>query len=248
MEDPVLGTNVIIKIYKEGIFRDYLCATNITVDFNAEMKSIKTIGDGVWKRQRPQNIGYTVKLDGLVVLSAFPNSVSFEVLGYMTNFVDITYMITFSALYGGLKALFGHGIVSASQFGGGSDGFATSSFTILGNGEPLIQDTPVACGLKIDSVTFNDSSQDYTNQSVTVNYSGTGTLDRVAYYPTGGQTYSSTSTTFNLPRPLSGYYYYHLYLVCTNGFPGEEYLVVVSANYSTGGGGGGGGGGGTGPA
>lgn len=233
----VQGSNVVLQIYKAGQFRDFAVATNISIDFNSDVKSIKTIGDGVWKRQRQQAIGYSIKLDGLIKLNTGDDPGSFDVLGYMTNFVDIVYRITFEGDEGGLKVVTGQAIVNTTSFMSGPDGFATSSFTLLGNGEPEITETFVTCDLSIDSVTTGTANTTTHTIPVTMNISGSGTLARVEYSVNGQARQTSTSTTFNVAYPYvlgTPDFVYVFYPICTNGFEGSSATITLAYSGGTG--------------
>lgn len=233
----VQGQNVLLQIYKSGQFRDFAVATTVSIDFNSDVKSIKTIGDGVWKRQRQQNISYSIKLDGLIKLNTGDDPATFDVLTYMTNFVDLLYRITFEGVGGGLKVVTGQAIVNSTSLSGGSDGFATSSFVLLGNGVPQINETLTICALSIDSITVGQATIGSYSVPVTMNISGTGTLAHIEYTVNGGNRVVASGTTFNIACPSTlgaPDMVYVFYPVCTNGFDGTSASLTVGYNTGSG--------------
>lgn len=228
MADPVKGTDAILQIYKAGSYRDYLCATDVSVDFKSDLKSVKTIGDGVWKRSRPQSIGYTINLNGVVKIENGDDPAAFDVLEYQKQFVDIQYRITFTDSASSLRVIMGNAIVDNSQFSAGSEGFATAQFNMTGNGEPSISDSLIPCNITITDLTFN---QEGPGAITTVNIftSGTGSVLKYEYSIGGGSTLSTYNTYFQISL-TPGTKSFTVTPVCTNGFSGtgrtETYNVI----------------------
>ena len=133
MADPVKGSNVLLKIYKGGNYVDFVCATDVSIDFKTDLQSVKTIGDGYWQRYRIQSIGYTIRLSGLIKIGD-AEATTWDLLDYEVNMTELLYKMTFDDLEGGLRVISGAGTIESTSINGGTDGFAKSDFTIYGNG------------------------------------------------------------------------------------------------------------------
>lgn len=230
MAEPVKGSNVLLQIYKDGDYQDFLCATECSIDFETESKSVKTIGDGVWKRYRPQSIGYTVNLTGLVRLDV-ADPVSFDLLDYQMQFTDLTYRMTFEDDAANIKAIYGTGIVEKTSLSGNSDGFANSQFTIKGNGEPTVLDTLDVCALTVTAFTatfyaIGEGGENSYTLAVTV--TGSGTLDRIEYQIDGGARQVAGYSAPYYITATSGSHSITVIPVCSNGSDGTSMTQTLT--------------------
>lgn len=234
----VQGKNAIMQIYKGGQYRDFAVATDLTVEFKTDTKSVKTIGDGVWKRSRAQSIGYTISLNGLIKVGTFDDPIAFDLLNYQVQFTDLQYRIIYQE-GSDLKVIQGNALVDSTQLAGPSDGFATATFNMVGNGQPLILDSLIPCNLTISSITTGTADTSAHTIPITINLTGTGTLYRIEYTVNGGNRYISYSTSFSVNYPYvlgQGSFVYVFYPICDNGFEGTSNTLTL--NYYGGGGGG----------
>jgi hypothetical protein len=135
MADPVLGTDVLIQFLKGSGYINYACASEVSIEYSMETKSVKTVGDGVWRRKRGQSLGSVINLSGVIVIDA--NIVTaFDLLDHFKNMVDIAYKIIFQDHSGGLKVIQGNALPANVNLGGGSEGFGTGEITLECNGDP----------------------------------------------------------------------------------------------------------------
>lgn len=135
MADPILGTDVIIQFYKGGNFYNYGCAESVEIQFSMETKSVKTVGDGVWKRKKGQSLEYQIELSGLL-LDDTTLPVAFDLLDYFKNMTDINYRLLFYDNAGLKKTITGNALPINVNLGGGSDGFGSGNITLSGSGDP----------------------------------------------------------------------------------------------------------------
>lgn len=222
----VLGKNAILQVYKAGQYRDFAVATDVSIDFKTDTKSVKTIGDGVWKRSRAQAIGYTISLSGLIKVGEFDDPLAFDLLEYQKQFTDLQYRIIFQE-GAALKVIEGKALVDSTQFSGPSDGFATSQFNMTGNGEPTISDSLIPCNVTVTDITFSQESFG-TPVSIYMVTSGSGTVLKWEYTINGGSVMSAYTNPFSLTLS-PGTKSFTVTPVCTNGFSGtgrtENYTV-----------------------
>lgn len=228
----VQGKNAIFQVYKGGQYRDFAVATDISVDFKTELKSVKTIGDGVWARSRPQSIGYTISLGGLVKVGTFDDPIGFDLLDYQTQFVDLQYKIIFEE-GAALKVIMGNAIVDSSKFSGPAEGFATSNFEMVGNGKPMIIDNLTSCNISITSVVVGDRNTTDHTVPITLTLSTNNSFNRIEYTLNGGDRQEVFDTVFSVPYPYlvgSGNYVYVFYPICDNGYEGVSNTVTIFYN------------------
>jgi hypothetical protein len=141
MADPILGKDVIIQFYKGGSYFNYGCAAEVEAQFSMDTKSVKTVGDGVWKRSKGQSLGLQIELSG-VIQDDNVNPTVFDLLDYLTNMTDIQYRLLFYDNIGLKKVIEGFALPINVNMGGGSDGHATGSITLSGQGDPSNIYTP----------------------------------------------------------------------------------------------------------
>lgn len=222
MADPILGSNAILRIYKNYAYRDFLCATDISIEFNTELKATKTIGDGVWKRYKPQNLGYSITLNGLMKLNE-TDAVAFDLFADQLAFTEVLFRMTFEDTSSNVKAIFGTAIIETTSINGPSEGFVTESFRMMGVGEPDIFDTKTPCTASFSATIsaytgegpynyqINISSATASTQYIDVSING-GARSRTTW---GGA--SSGVIYLNLP---SGANTIKAIPICTNGYEG----------------------------
>lgn len=230
MADPVKGSNVLLQIYKGGDYADFLCATDCSIDFETEKKSVKTVGDGIWKRYKGQSIGYTINLSGLIRLDV-ADPVAFDLLDYQTQFVDVTYRMTFEDDAANIKAIYGTALVEKTSLTGGSDGFATGQFVLVGNGEATILDTLDICALTVTAftATFYAIGEGGNNSyTLGVTVTGTGTLDRIEYQIDGGARQVAGYSAPYYITATSGSHSITVIPVCSNGSDGTSFTQTLT--------------------
>jgi hypothetical protein len=135
MADPILGKDVIIQFYKGGNFFNYGCAAEVEAQFSMETKSVKTVGDGIWKRSRGQSLALQIELNG-VIMDDTSIPVAFDLLDYFKNMTDVQYRLLFYDNVGLKKIISGFALPINVNLGGGAEGHGTGSITLVGNGDP----------------------------------------------------------------------------------------------------------------
>lgn len=229
MAEPVKGSNVLLQIYKDGAYADFLCATDCAIDFETEKKSVKTVGDGVWKRYKPQSIGYTINLSGLIRLDV-ADPVAFDLLDYQTQFIDVTYRMTFEDDAANIKAIYGTAIVEKTSLNGSADGFATGQFVLSGNGAPTILNTLDICDLEVTAFTatfyaIGEGGENTYTLGLTI--VGAGTIDRIEYQIDGGaRQVSGYSAPYRI-NATSGSHSITIIPVCSNGLDGTSFTQTL---------------------
>ena len=219
MADPVLGSNAIMRIFKNGAYRDFVCATDISIEFTTELKPTKTVGDGVWKQYKPQSLGYIVSLNGVMKLNE-TDAAAFDLLAEQIAFHEVLFRITFEDSSSNVKAIFGSGVIESSSFNGPTEGFTTESFKITGTGEPDIFDTKTPCTATLSANISTRADDPAHNYQINITASSSG-CDSIGYSINGAPvviTDWTGGTTGVIPIQLaSGSNTIYVIPICTNG-------------------------------
>jgi hypothetical protein len=245
MADPVLGTDVIIQFLHNDNYINYGCATNVEIQFDMETKSVKTIGDGIWKRKRGQSLGAVINLSGVIVNNTAVPTV-FNLLAYFKQMVDVQYRIRFTDNGGGVQVIDGDALPTSVKLAGGTDGFATGDITLECNGDPDYITPPAgpdpgdpnACIAEIETAHMDSNS--FPNRRyvfVDSMVSGSAEISRWDYlvervlggYSSGLQTAftdGNIPTTWRLPIIAgTGNFTITITPICDNGFPGVPFTI-----------------------
>jgi hypothetical protein len=245
MADPVLGTDVIIQFLKNGNYVNYGCATNIEIQYTMETKGTKTIGDGVWRRKRGQNLGAVINLTGVIVIDANKPTV-FDLLNYLKSLADVQYRLRFTDNGGGVVVIDGDALPTAVSISGGIDGYGTGDITLDCNGDPDYitpipdpddpdpdPDNPNECIAEIASASSGTNSFP-ASRYVTIEsmVPGSAPIQRWDYKIDGGGTLTAFTdqfmpVSFTIPLAyLSGSHTVEVTPICENGFPGVPYTFT----------------------
>jgi hypothetical protein len=224
MAEPVLGIDAIIQFMKGDDYYPYACATDISISFEMETKSVKTIGDGNWDKPRGQKKGYTIDVNGLVKFDDDTVPHSFDLYNYFDGMTPVSYRIIFTNDQGDLKVIEGSALPVSVNLGGGSEGFATGSATLKGDGSVEVRDLIVPCPSSIISVQLVEGG-DYPIIRITAH---TGSPARYDYSIDGGglvsQFANSSIQALSLdPGIAAGSHTLTIIPVCDNGYNGEEF-------------------------
>jgi hypothetical protein len=244
MADPILGKDVIIQFYKGGSFFNYGCAAEVEAQFSMETKSVKTVGDGIWKRFRGQSLSLQIEMSGVIMDdSSIP--VAFDLLDYFKNMTDVQYRLLFYDNVGLKKVITGYALPINVNLGGGSEGHATGSITLVGNGEPDQIITPPNpnpnpnnpvpnCDAEIDTAHAELRGSSIQRRWIVIDsmVTGSATIARWDYTLDGGGT-QTAFTDGNIPAewilPLAygvGTHTIVITPICDNGFSGTPFIMV----------------------
>lgn len=173
----IIGKDVAIDIFKVDDYYPFVCAENCSLDITTTIKSVKTIGDGIWGAYRAQKLDWGGSADGLIDLDDSVNANIFDVVARQFNMLHMLLRFVFPRPDGSVyKAVYGQGIILNTSLTGPND-FAGGSWTIQGSGPLEIFDGLTSCDSAI--VSLNLDSQ--TTDSITVGYTGATLAVRFDY-------------------------------------------------------------------
>lgn len=224
--DVVLASDVTMLIYKDSDWRPFVCATDLSIDFSMEVKEVRTIGDGKWKKPRGQSLTYTLSLSGIITLVG-GDPTAFYVLEFYRQMIPLNFRIIWDDVPNNLQKIAeGWALPVNIRLPSGAEGFANANIEMRGDGECEIKDATVTCTATIDTVvvgpytpeggTGGEISVDVTGISSnteriewSIDGSGTdaiitGGVPNVIFYPTGN--YSGSHTILVYPVCENGEY------------------------------------------
>lgn len=225
--EPILGKDVLFQVLVGELFDNYACATSISIDFTMDTKPTKTIGNGLWKRRRGQSMDYKINLEGVTILYQDSPS-SFYMLDYFKNMTDVTYRIIYTNNDDEIRYISGTALPTSINLTSGSEGHATDSITLEGNGEPDLTGNSF-CGSEITALTYNGQLM-INNFTIT---STTGpTITRYDYSLDGGGVQSlftdgSIPYDFNIDVPgnMGSSHELTMTPICESGYPSSIYVI-----------------------
>lgn len=225
--DVIRGINAYINFSRGEEFPKFACAENVAFEGENEMKSVKTVGDGPYRRFRRQSLTYTVSVDGLIPIDE-PNYITaWDLLEYWKQGIPLSFQIVFERDDNSqITMIRGDVFVVKPSITGPMD-FAGGSFTLQGSGEPLFGLPPV-CLSEITSYTL-------TRQGLTFIYSvkifavTTGSVPRYDWRLDNGPINTSLDTGWpvNVATQSSFIYGSHkleIWPVCDNGAYGTKLI------------------------
>jgi hypothetical protein len=210
-----------------------------------ETKSVKTVGDGVWKRVRGQSLALQIELSG-IILDDTSVPVAFDLLDYFKAMTDIQYRLLFYDNVGLKKVIEGFALPINVNLGGGAEGHGTGSITLSGQGDPDNIYTPptpnppgqppAPCQAEISAahVEFRTVTGTFVQKRYAVidsMVSGSATISRWDYTIDGGGT-QTAFTNGSIPTEwvlsgVSGAAPHSLTItpICDNGFSGTPFTL-----------------------
>jgi hypothetical protein len=224
MAQPVTGKDAVIMFQKGDDYFAYACAENIDISFELEEKGVKTVGDGVYYKPRGQKIIYQISLTGVIKFDDDTVPHAFDMLAYLLAMTAINYRIIFTNDEAALKVIEGTALPVNTNLGGGSEGFASGSATLKGDGAVEVRDLIVPCPSSITSIQL---IEDEPNSIIRIT-GHTGTPARYEYSVDGGGFVTQMVTSFIQDLVLegglgAGEHSIVIIPVCENGYQGTPF-------------------------
>lgn len=224
---PIRGKNAYIE-FDIGGFKKFGCAQTVSADGEAELRSVKTKGDGRHRRFRQYSTQYSISLSGLMVFDDPNMANAIDLAGNWKAGTSIAYRIYFDDDSGHISGLYGEVLVENFSLSGDTK-FGRASFTFRGQGELNIG-LPPTCTKAIAPNGYTFTRQGLTSiYKVQVNTltSGASPVGRYDFRIDGGEIDSRQSNIFNINVaeyvPLFfGTHKLELWPVCDNGVRGSK--------------------------
>jgi hypothetical protein len=229
--DPVLGIDVIIQFKKNDVYSNYACATDIRIEFEMETKSVKTIGDGNWKKNRGQSKGYRITLSNLAKFDDDSVPHAFDLWNYFDSMTPIEYRLYFTMEDQVTVKIFeGATLPITWGLGGGSEGFSTGEVVLEGDGAPELKEAIIQCEAEITGATLVGVSG---LNALRIDTLSGGPITRYDFSIDGGGrtsafvdgTLPDTIVFGNGGGPTGSEHTLDVWPVCDNGFDGEMFTI-----------------------
>lgn len=226
---PIEGKDALIRFYKGDDYFNYACATDLSISFDMDTKSVKTVGDGTTRKFKGQITGYSISLSGLVMLDDVTDPTAFDLIEYHRQMVDVQFEILFQDIaHSLLKIISGNALVTQAQLGAPSEGFVSGGFTLLGNGAVDIQNANINCAITITNVTRGSGTPITGGQRYPITITKTGgTPIRYDYTIDGGGRLVGYTDSFYIIVPSFGVHSVVFYPICANGFDGTSFTLTI---------------------
>lgn len=223
----VSGSDVTILFRKGDDFFPFVCATDMELNTTIETVETRTIGDGKWRKIRARKGSYTITISG-VITHIGTDVNSFYLQDAMLQMGFIEYRAIWDDPVSNLRRVVsGKVVITSSSLPSAADGFATSNFTLDGDGPYTITDSTVTCTATIGNVTVG--AADGAPGSIMVNYSGaSNNTERIDYEIDGNGRdtvlVGGAPSGFIFPTGnYSGTHTIILYPICENGEDGISF-------------------------
>jgi hypothetical protein len=229
MAQPVTAKDVIIAFQKNDEYFAFACAESVELNSKMTTKSVKTIGDGIWKKTRGQSLEYTINLSGVVKFDDDTVPHAFDLYAYHRAMTHINYRLIFTNDEGTLKVIEGIALPIDVNLGGGSEGFANGSFVLEGDGAVDVRDLIIPCPVEILTV---QHVQDGTSSLIRIT-DHVGSPARYDYSVDGGGLETQFATSFIQDLPIEdgldpGEHTITIIPVCQNGYNGEPFTTTFT--------------------
>lgn len=232
------GRNVIMMVDKGAGFVPALCAVSISINTTVETKEVMTVGDGSWRKPRPQKLGYNISLEGVTEWPLDPVDTydTFNLLANQTGFTNLDFRIYFESTHGTpganvIKMIEGEALVTESTLTAGAENLMDSSFTMEGYGAYQMFDSTSACAATLGTLVYSAQGPLF----VAFNYTGLAGADRLEYSVDGttrralvDMPSSGSITVTNGIGMQPGAHTIQVWPVCANGDDGTP----LSTNYT----------------
>lgn len=224
----IKGKKAVLQFYKDGDYVNFLCATDCSIEFTTETKDVRTIGDGIWKKKRGQSKAWTVSLNGLIELQETSPVAFWLIKNYDFQMLPAPMRMVFTDDDTALVTnITGNVLFVKSTLNGVATGFAGSSFSMEGDGAPVITDSTTICEATIGEIT---AGYDPDSENVIINYTDVVGAFRLEYSVDGGgriPVFSPGTDGFFFIAGLSdGPHTVQIWAVCENAIDGESNTII----------------------
>lgn len=170
-----------LEFYKVDDYYPFVCAENCDIKLNSTQISVRTKGDGAWKKYITDTKGYEISCDGVIPIGSTGVTV-WDLWDSFDQQTDVAFRMIFRDRESSIvKAILGNVLVASMNITGPMD-FAGQSISFTGNGAPSFQDNLLTCQATIGSVVVSLQ----TELAVHFTFSGVVDSTRIDYSIDGG--------------------------------------------------------------
>jgi hypothetical protein len=226
----IQGTNAVLSFYN-GSYVPYVCATDISLEITTDTQEIKTIGDGIWGKQRGVINRYQLTLSGVIKFTN-SNFTAWDIIQNQIGWVDMQYLLSYTDDGGNIKSFQGYLTVLRSSIGASVGQVVKGDHTFQGNGLLKFFDGLVPCATSVDSVTVTNPTDSAGN--IVFDYTFTGAVYQVKYRldNMGAWSYALVAgATFTIDSVPIGDHSIEVIPICTNSYEGTGFTQTFTATH-----------------
>lgn len=219
----VQGKNAILYFQKKGQYVPFVCASDFGIAIQVDNISVRTAGDGSWKKYAAQKIGYAINLSGVLVWGDDNSFDTWDVVVNMINFLQIPFRAVYKddSSTPNIKTAQGVALVKQSSLLMSMGQVTKGEFAFDGTGALFIFDGLLPCPTSIDSIVTTGIA-DAMNQ-IEIDYTYTGDVYQVKYRidGVGDYAYALAGPSMTIQAPSPGNHSIEIIPVCQNNFEGS---------------------------
>lgn len=230
MQPLIQGKNVVLAI-KKDIYVPFVCASDFSVEVDAETVDVRTPNSGNWKKKSYQSLSWKMTLGGMLVYDTI-NWDGWEFLYNQFGLTSIDVQATFIDDAGTARSLRGTVMISASVLSATIGDAVKGTFSLEGNGKIDIFDGFVPCPSSVTSITVD--GQTAADGIVHIDYTFSGDLAQIKYRldGVGDYVYALPDTVLSIPGLSLGSHSIEIIPICNNAFEGtgmtQPFMVTQS--------------------
>jgi hypothetical protein len=227
MTEVLLGNDALLYFADgDGNWWPYACCESFEVSVTSTTKSVKTVGDGIWGRERTQRLDYTVTASGIIRYDTEDAFNNFDLLEYQIGSDGIEWKAVYKQMDHSTEftMLYGTILITETSFAAPQD-FVNGSFSARGVGELGVGIMPT-CTAEISDMTVTRNGILLT-YSVVIEELVSGTVPSYEWQLDGGGVGTALSTGWQINVADTGTPYgphvLEIWPVCSNGIRGVKW-------------------------
>lgn len=218
MITPIQGNDATLYVFTNG-WVPFVCASSVSMAFDADLVPIRTVGDGQWKKYDYQALSYSLTLGDVLVFDDV-NFNGWQIMQNQIGFLTLPFRMIYTDANGVSNGVQGTAVFKSVKFDMKVGQVVQGNYEITGSGAVIVFEGVSPCDTTIDSITVNGASS--ASGSVTVGYTYTGDLMNVVYQIDGAGAWitAAGATALNLLNMPVGSHSIQIIPVCANGYQG----------------------------
>lgn len=230
MTNLVQGIDAVLSFKKET-FVPFLCSSEVTLEINTTTQSVKTVGDGIWDKQKALQNSYTLTFSGLIKFDD-TNFVGWDVITSQIGWVDLEFLMSYTDDAGNIKSFSGFVVVQKSTLGANTGQLVKDDFEMVGNGALKFFDGLIPCPTAITALAATDATEPSGNIEFTYTY--TGAVYQVKYRldDIGPWGYALATGSFTINSIPVGAHTLQVIPICSNNYEGTSRSLDFNATHS----------------
>jgi hypothetical protein len=221
MSVPIViqSKNAVLSFNKDGWY-PFVCATDVSLQINADMLDVRTAQNGIWSNQAYQKLSYSISLGGVLQFDAV-NWTAVDFVQNMMGFLSVKFLLSMTDDNGVIKSYQGYCNISSLATSYSPGKTVENSFTLPGTGELKFFDGLIPCDSVISIITV--TGQTAADGIVHITYTYTGAPSQIKYRidGKGNYIYANVGIQLDIPGLSIGSHYIDIIPVCLNGYEGE---------------------------